>query len=169
MSDINCVTLTGRLTRDAELKYTQNGGAIVRFSMAVNRSKRNADGSWAEEASYFDCVYFGKGDESVNSYLSRGRQVAVSGELRQSRWEQDGQTRRRVEVFVNNLSLLSQGGSKPQEGDGGSSYQKPATPYRENQNSYSKPQNQYRQQPQYQQAPAQQNGPEEFQDDDIPF
>ena len=169
MSDINCVTLTGRLTRDAELKYTQNGGAIVRFSMAVNRSKRNADGSWAEEASYFDCVYFGKGAESVNSYLSRGRQVAVSGELRQSRWEQDGQTRSRVEVFVNNLSLLSQGGSKPQDGDGGSTYQKPATPYRENQNSYSKPQNQYRPQPQYQQAPAQQNGPEEFQDDDIPF
>ena len=169
MSDINCVTLTGRLTRDAELKYTQNGGAIVRFSMAVNRSKRNADGSWAEEASYFDCVYFGKGAESVNSYLSRGRQVAVSGELRQSRWEQDGQTRSRVEVFVNNLSLLSQGGSKPQEGDGDSTYQKPATPYRENHNSYSKPQNQYRQQPQYQQAPVQQNGPEEFQDDDIPF
>ena len=169
MSDINCVTLTGRLTRDAELKYTQNGGAIVRFSMAVNRSKRNADGSWAEEASYFDCVYFGKGAESVNSYLSRGRQVAVSGELRQSRWEQDGQTRSRVEVFVNNLSLLSQGGSKPQDGDGGSTYQKPATPYRENQNRYSKPQNQYRQQPQYQQAPVQQNGPEEFQDDDIPF
>ena len=103
MSDINCVTLTGRLTRDAELKYTQNGGAIVRFSMAVNRSKRNADGSWAEEASYFDCVYFGKGAESVNSYLSRGRQVAVSGELRQSRWEQDGQTRSRVEVFVNRV------------------------------------------------------------------
>ena len=169
MSDINCVTLTGRLTRDAELKYTQNGGAIVRFSMAVNRSKRNADGSWAEEASYFDCVYLGKGAESVNSYLSRGRQVAVSGELRQSRWEQDGQTRSRVEVFVNNLSLLSQGGSKPQDGDGGSTYQKPATPYRENHNIYSKPQNQYRQQPQYQQAPAQQNGPDEFQDDDIPF
>ena len=169
MSDINCVTLTGRLTRDAELKYTQNGGAIVRFSMAVNRSKRNADGSWAEEASYFDCVYFGKGAESVNSYLSRGRQVAVSGELRQSRWEQDGQTRSRVEVFVNNLSLLSQGGSKTQDGDGGSTYQRPATPYRENQNCYSKPQNQYNQQSQYQQTTAQQNGPEEFQDDDIPF
>ena len=168
MSDINCVTLTGRLTRDAELKYTQNGGAIVRFSMAVNRSKRNADGSWAEEASYFDCVYFGKGAESVNSYLSRGRQVAVSGELRQSRWEQDGQTRSRVEVFVNNLSLLSQGGSKSQEGDGGNggSYQKPQST---NQNSYSKPQNQYNQQSQYQQTTAQQNGPEEFQDDDIPF
>lgn len=169
MSDINCVTLTGRLTRDAELKYTQNGGAIVRFSMAVNRSKRNGDGSWAEETSFIDCVYFGKGAESVNSYLSRGRQVAVSGELRQSRWEQDGQTRSRVEVFVNNLSLLSQGGSKTQDGDGGPTYQRPATPYRENQNSYSKPQNQYHQQSQYQQTTAQQNGPEEFQDDDIPF
>ena len=169
MSDINCVTLTGRLTRDAELKYTQNGGAIVRFSMAVNRSKRNADGSWADEASYFDCVYFGKGAESVNSYLSRGRQVAVSGELRQSRWEQDGQTRSRVEVFVNNLSLLSQGGSKTQEGDGnGSSYQRPASSYRENQNSYSKPQPQYNQQPQMQGSPIS-GGPEEFQDDDIPF
>ena len=170
MSDINCVTLTGRLTRDAELKYSQNGGAIVRFSMAVNRSKRNADGSWADEASYFDCVYFGKGAESVNSYLSKGRQVAVSGELRQSRWEQDGQTRSRVEVFVNNLSLLSQGGSRSQDqsvdGNNGS-YQRQAPSYRENQNSYSKPQNQFSSQPQYQ-APSG-NGPEEFQDDDIPF
>ena len=167
MSDINCVTHTGRLTRDAELKYTQNGGAIVRFSIAVNRSKRNADGSWADEASYFDCVYFGKGAESVNSYLSRGRQVAVSGELRQSRWEQDGQTRSRV--FVNNLSLLSQGGSKPQDGDGnGGSYQRPASPVRENQNSYTKPQSQNRMQPQSQMAPMS-VGPEDFQDDDIPF
>ena len=169
MSDINCVTLTGRLTRDAELKYTQNGGAIVRFSIAVNRSKRNADGSWADEASYVDCVYFGKGAESVNSYLSRGRQVAVSGELRQSRWEQDGQTRSRVEVFVNNLSLLSQGGSKPQDGDGnGGSYQRPSSPVRENQNSYTKPQSQNRMQPQSQMAPMS-VGPEDFQDDDIPF
>ena len=46
MSDINSVTLTGRLTRDAELRYSQNGGAVVRFSIAVGRSKRNADGTW---------------------------------------------------------------------------------------------------------------------------
>ena len=169
MSDINSVTLTGRLTRDAELKYSQNGGAVVRFSMAVNRSKRNADGSWSDEASYFDCVYFGKGAEAVNSYLSKGRQVAVSGELRQSRWEQEGQSRSRVEVFVTNLSLLSQGGSRGQESaqDGGfqrgNSYS--GRDGNQNTNSYTRPQAA----PQYQ-APSQApNGPEGFQDDDIPF
>ncbi|MBQ0071679.1 MAG: single-stranded DNA-binding protein [Spirochaetales bacterium] len=173
MADINSVTLTGRLTRDAELKYAPNGNAIVRFSMAVNRSKRNSDGSWVDEPSFFDCVYFGKPAEAVNSYLSKGRQIAVQGELRQSRWEQEGQSRSRVEVYINNLSLGSgsQGGTGRSDNgafpptDNGSQnggYQRGG--YNggyQGSNSYSKPQGGYQAQPV--------SGPEDFQDDNIPF
>ena len=170
MSDINSVTLTGRLTRDAELRYSQNGGAVVRFSIAVGRSKRNADGTWSDETSFIDCVYFGKSAEGVNSYLSKGRQIAVSGEHRQARWEQDGQSRSRVEVYVNNLTLLSQGGSKAQDGGNeGAGFSRNTGSYSSqgngeprNQNSYVRPQGQ-------RQAAAMTPGPEEFGNDDIPF
>ncbi len=113
-SDLNMVALVGRLVREAELRYSNNGMAILRFSIAVNRTRR-VQNDFEDEVNYFDCVYFGRGAESVNQFLEKGRQVAISGELRQSRWEQDGQTRSRVEIAVNTLSLLS---SPRREGDG---------------------------------------------------
>lgn len=163
MADINCVALTGRLTRDSELKYTQGGNAVVRFSLAVNRSKRNADGSWSDEPSYFDCIYFGKPAEAINSYLTKGRQIAINGELRQSRWESEGQTRSRVEIYVNNLTLLSsQNRNGELSADGVNNAPRQTTSYSQPQagnNNYSKPQARAPQVP----------GPEDFQDDDIPF
>ena len=76
MADINSVVMVGRLVRDSELKYLQNGQAILRFSIAVNRARRNSDGSWTDEANFFDCVYFGKAAEGVSQYLVKGRQVS---------------------------------------------------------------------------------------------
>ena len=57
MADLNHVTLIGRLTRDAELKYTPGGLAISSFSIAVNRRRKNGD-QWVDEVSYFDINYF---------------------------------------------------------------------------------------------------------------
>jgi len=105
MKDVNIVVLVGRLTRDAELKYTNSGMAICRFSVAVNRSRKQGD-QWVEEASFFDVDYWGKGGEAVNQYLVKGKQVAVEGELRQDRWEQDGQSRSKVIIAANNVQLL---------------------------------------------------------------
>jgi single-strand DNA-binding protein len=107
-NDINQVVLVGRLTRDAELKYTNTGTAIGKFSIAVNRRKRSGD-QWTDEVSYFDIVLWGKTAEALNQYLQKGKQIAVAGELRQNRWEQDGQNRSKVEVIANNVQLL--GGS----------------------------------------------------------
>ena len=56
MADLNHVVLIGRLTRDAELKYTSNGQAVCKFSIAVNRRKKNGD-QWEDEASFFDIVF----------------------------------------------------------------------------------------------------------------
>ena len=111
-NDLNVVAVTGRLTRDSELRYSNGGMAIAKFSIAVNRRAKGADGQWADEASFFDCSMFGKAAEGVNQYLNKGTHVAINGELRQNRWEQDGQTRSKVEVMVNSLTLLG----SPQDG-----------------------------------------------------
>ena len=113
MTDLNHVTLIGRLTRDAELKYTPNGFAISNFSIAVNRRRKNGE-QWVEEANFFDITLYGKSAESLKQYLIKGKQVAVDGELRQDRWEQDGQPRSRVVIAANNIQLLGGGGSSGQ-------------------------------------------------------
>lgn len=108
-NDINQLVLVGRLTRDAELRYSGGGMAICKFSVAVNRRKKTGD-EWGDEASFFDVTYFGKAAEAVNQYLQKGKQVAIQGELRQNRWEQDGQSRSKVEIIANNVQLLGGAG-----------------------------------------------------------
>ena len=103
MADINHVVLVGRLTRDAELKYTQGGAAVCKFSIAVNRRRKNGE-EWVEEVNYFDIVLWGRQGEALNQYLVKGKQVAVDGELRQNRWEQDGQSRSKVEIIAEAVS-----------------------------------------------------------------
>ncbi len=123
MTDLNHVMLIGRLTRDAELKYTQNGFAISNFSIAVNRNRKSGE-QWIEEVSYFEINLFGKSAENLKQYLLKGKQIAVDGELRQDRWEQDGQSRSKVIVVANSVQLLG-GNSGPSQG---SSYSRPEQP-----------------------------------------
>ena len=138
MKDVNVVVLVGRLTRDAELKYTNSGQPICRFSVAVNRSRKQGD-QWVEEASFFDIDYWGKGGEAVNQYLVKGKQIAVEGELRQDRWEQDGQPRSKVIIAASNVQLLggsgssgsaTSGASSPDRGDYRNSRPQPSAPAR---------------------------------------
>jgi single-strand DNA-binding protein len=105
MADINIVVLVGRLTRDVELKYTNTGYAIANMSIAVNRSYKKDD-TWQEEASFFNAVLFGKRAEALAQYLVKGKQIGIQGELRQNKWEQDGQPRSRVEIVINDIQLL---------------------------------------------------------------
>ena len=105
MADVNHTILIGRLTRDAELKYTSGGMAVCKFSLAVGKRRKHGD-EWVEETSFFDIVLWGKSGEALNKYLVKGKQVAIEGELHQNRWEQDGQSRSKVEINANNVQLL---------------------------------------------------------------
>ena len=116
MADINHVVLVGRLTRNAELKYTNNGAAVCKFGLAINQ-RRKKDDQWVDEAHFFDIVLWGKTGESLNQYLVKGKQVGIEGQLRQNRWEQDGQARSKVEIFATNVMLLG-GGSGGRQGQG---------------------------------------------------
>lgn len=117
MADVNHVTLIGRLTRDADLKYTSSGMAVCKFAIAVNKRRKNGD-QWVEEANFFDIVLWGRSGESLNQYLVKGKQIAVEGELRQNRWEQDGQARSKIEIVATNIQLLG-GNAGIQNGTGG--------------------------------------------------
>ena len=99
MTDINRVILVGRVVKDAELKFTPSSTPVTRFSVAVNRSRKNGD-QWEEEVSYIDIVLWGRSAESISKFLVKGKQVAVEGELRQNRWEQDGQQRSKLRLWL---------------------------------------------------------------------
>ncbi|MCL2276384.1 MAG: single-stranded DNA-binding protein [Treponema sp.] len=111
MADLNHVVLIGRLTRDAEIKYTSGGQAVCKFSIAVNRRKKSGD-QWEDEANFFDIVLWGKQGESLQTYLVKGKMIGVDGELRQDRWQQDGQNRSKIEIIANYVQLLGGGGSQ---------------------------------------------------------
>ena len=105
MTDINKTFLIGRLTKDIELAYTNSGAAIGNLSIAVNRSRKQAD-QWVDEVSFFDVKIYGKQAESLRPYLTKGRQIAVEGFLKQERWQKDGQKFSRVIVGAENVQLL---------------------------------------------------------------
>lgn len=113
MRDLNSCIFIGRLTRDAELKATQGGAAIVSFALAVNGSEKQGE-KWEDRASFFDFAYFGKAAEAVHPYLKKGQQVAVTALAIQDRWEKDGEKHQRVKFIVQSLNLL--GGKRQGEG-----------------------------------------------------
>jgi single-strand DNA-binding protein len=129
-SDLNKITLIGRLTKDAELKYTNSGFAITTMSLAVNRSVKKQD-QWVEECSFFDLKLLGKRGESLNQYLQKGTQLGIDGQLVQERWEKDGQQRSKVIIQLDNIQLLGSKGQGQQQNNSYGSNNKP---------SYDKPQ-----------------------------
>jgi single-strand DNA-binding protein len=170
MADLNHVVLIGRLTRDAELKYTASGQAVCKFSIAVNRRRKNGD-QWEDEANFFDIVLWGRQGESLNQYLVKGKMIGVEGELRQDRWQQDGQNRSKVEIVANNIQLIGSSGGSGSGGaysgtPGGSPSNAASGPYG---GGGSSPAAHSDAAPQGRRDPAQEGGPDDGFANDIPF
>lgn len=106
MADINTATLIGRLTRDEELKYTPGGMAIGNISVAINRKVKKGQ-EWVDESNFFDVVIFGKQAENLKQYLTKGKQVGITGFLKQERWtDQNGMARSAVKIYAEDIQLL---------------------------------------------------------------
>ena len=105
---INRVMISGNLTRDAEIRSTQSGMAILGFGVAVNdRRKNQQTGEWEDYPNFVDCTMFGTRGEKLQPYLTKGTKVAIEGKLRYSSWERDGQRRSKLEVIVDELEFMS--------------------------------------------------------------
>lgn len=115
---LNQVTLMGNLTRDPELRQTPNGQNVTSFSLALNRSYKDASGEWQEATDYIDIVCWGPLAERVAQYLSKGRRCLVQGRMQSRSWEQDGQKRSKVEVLANDVTFLDGRGGGDGEGSG---------------------------------------------------
>lgn len=118
--DINEVIEIGRLTRDLgtderSFGYTQSGVARASIDIAVNRSRKQGD-QWVDEVSYFTVQLWGKTAENLKPYLTKGKQIAVKGFLKQERWEKDGQKNSRVVIVSEQCQLL---GGKSDDNNGG--------------------------------------------------
>ncbi|ARJ39043.1 single-stranded DNA-binding protein [Sporosarcina sp. P21c] len=169
---INRVVLVGRLTKDPELKYTQTGIAVTRFTLAVNRAFANAQGE--READFITCVAWRKQAENIANYLRKGSLAGVDGRIQTGSFEgQDGKRVYTTEVVADSTQFL--------EPKGGNT-ERQQTPSYGGAPSYNAPsQDQgYNNQQSYQ--PNQQNmtrvdndpfqpggGPIEVTDDDLPF
>lgn len=133
---INRVILTGRLTRDPEVKQTNSGSSLCRVNLAVSRQFKNKQ-TGERESDFFSLILWGKQAENFASFTHKGSLVGIDGELRNNNYtNQNGQEMRSVEVNVSSFALL-----EPRN-QGGQNYQQAP-------------------QPNYQQAPRQlQNSPQ---------
>jgi len=153
MAGLNKVMLIGRLGRDPEIRYSQQGLAVVNFSIATSEfwTDKNT-GDRQEKTEWHNIVVFGKQAETCEKYLSKGSQIYVEGRLQTSNYEKEGQTHYMTKVVVSNFQFL--GGKQDSQGGGGG-YQK----------SDSGSGNQF----QGQTNPGMTGGQESIPDDDIPF
>ena len=105
----NQVVLIGNLTRDPETRALPSGDEFCRFSLALNYAYNTPDGESREGVDFVDVTAWGGLASIVQTYCHKGKQIMVQGRLRSSSWEQDGQTRSKLEVKADNILLLGSG------------------------------------------------------------
>ena len=118
--NLNKVVLCGRLTADPELKQTQNGIAVVSFSLAVNRRfTRGADGQNNSQADFINCVAWRQTAEFISRYFKKGSSLCVTGSIQTRTWNDNtGAKRYATEVVVDEAMFVDSRG----ENAGSASY-----------------------------------------------
>ena len=109
---LNNINIMGRLTRDPELRRTQNGTAVANFTIACDRDFGPKDGG-EKETDFIECVAWKNTAEFVSKYFTKGRMAVVSGRLQIRKWQdKDGNKRSTAEVVADNVYF---GDSKKEE------------------------------------------------------
>lgn len=140
---INNVTLVGRITKDAELRYTPSNVAVATFTLAVNRTFKNENGD--READFINCVMWRQQAENLANWAKKGTLIGITGRIQTRSYDnQQGQRVYVTEVVAETFQLLES------KGQGNQTQQRPQT---------------------QQQAPdfSRQGAPMDISDDDLPF
>ncbi len=166
MAGLNKVMLIGNLGRDPEIRYSQQGLAVVNFSIATSEQWTDKNtGERQEKTEWHRVVAFGKPAEILEKYLSKGSQVYIEGRLQTRNYEKEGQTHYITEVVVNNFQFLggrsdnqgsaypASGGAQKEPASGGYSQQGGPAPNQQNFQGQTRPG----------------GGQPPMQDEDIPF
>ncbi len=111
MSDLNEVIVSGRLTRDCELRHTPTGTAVTDVIIASNRIW-SKDSDRQEETTFVDVTIWGKQAESLHEYLVKGRHIMVVGRLKLNKWEtEEGDKRSKLTMVAEKINLTPGGRS----------------------------------------------------------
>lgn len=144
---INSVSLTGRLTKEVELRYTPSGVPMARFTLAVNRTFKQEG---QQEADFIQCIAWRKQAENLANYMKKGSLVGVTGRIQTGSFEgQDGKRVFTTDIVAENIVFLESRGEngQSQQTNQSQSYQQPSQ----------QQQPQYQQQSQQTYQPPQQN------------
>lgn len=107
LAEVNKILISGRLTRDPELRYTPNGTAVSAFSLASDRRYKGQDGEWKKVTTFIKVNCFSKLAVLVNEYLKKGSAALVEGRLESRQWEtDDGQKRSAIEITADRVQFL---------------------------------------------------------------
>ena len=143
MSGVNKCIFIGNLTREVETRFTKSGDPVTTFSIACNESWKGKDGQKQERVEYVNVVTFGKLATICGEYLSKGKQVYIEGKLKTDKYEKDGIERYSTKIIASTMTMLGQAESGSQSSSSGS---QPSAG-----------------------AKSSAGGPDDFEDDDIPF
>jgi single-strand DNA-binding protein len=158
---VNKVILLGNLGKDPEVKYTQSGMAVARFSLATTERAKDKEGNWQDKTEWHNLVAFGRTAEVAGEYLKKGRTVYIEGALRSSSWDdkETGQKKYKTEVIVNDLVMV--GGGQREGGEGGGGFSGGRGAGAKSTNNFDQ------RAPEHEGAPPHSGG--EITDEDIPF
>lgn len=128
---INNVVLTGRLTKDVDLRYTSNGTAVASFTIAVDRKFKNAQGE--RETDFINCVMWRKSAENFANFTRKGSLVGIEGSIQTRNYEgNDGKRVFVTEIKAENFTLLESRNSQsntPQTNNGFNDYNSNEDPF----------------------------------------
>ncbi|MGE8004013.1 single-stranded DNA-binding protein [Lysinibacillus sp. NPDC093216] len=164
---MNQTQLIGRLTKDPELKYSQSGVSVARFTLAVNREMKR------DEADFINCIAFNKVAESLANYQKKGSRIGVVGRIQTGSYEnQQGQRIFTTDVIANSIEFLDTRSESTGGAQSTSNYESSTNYHGANQNG-SQGQNYGNNQPNYSRVNedpfANSKGPIEVSSDDLPF
>jgi single-strand DNA-binding protein len=111
MGSVNKVILVGNLGRDAELRYTPGGAAVATLNLATTEVWNDKQNQRQEKTEWHRVVLWGKQAESLQEYLTKGKQIYVEGRLQTRQWDdKDGNKRYTTEIKADRITLLGGGG-----------------------------------------------------------
>ena len=120
VGSVNKVILVGNLGRDAELRYTPGGAAVATLNLATTEVWNDKAGQKQEKTEWHRVVLWGKQAESLQEYLTKGKQIYVEGRLQTRQWDdKDGNKRYTTEIKADRITLLGGGGGGGRGGGGG--------------------------------------------------
>jgi single-strand DNA-binding protein len=112
MGSVNKVILVGNLGRDAELRYTPGGAAVATLNLATTEVFKDREGQKKEDTQWHRVILWGKTAETLQDYLTKGKQIYVEGKLQTRKWkDKDGNDKYTTEVRGDRVVLLSGGGA----------------------------------------------------------